>query len=206
MFSLTPEDLSGNIIDCAGGPASFNAEVATNAGGVVSCDPLYQFSAEEIRTRVAATRETLVANAEATRNEFVWDEFESPQHLGEMRMAIMRRFFEDFPTGLKERRYRACGLPSLPFEDGEFDLALCSHLLFTYSDRLSVDFHVSAIEEMCRVAGEARIFPLLKAYGGSSPHLTPVTTVLRNNGYRTGNVKVPYEFQRGGDEMLVVKK
>ena len=27
MFALTPSDLSGNILDCASGPASFNAFV-----------------------------------------------------------------------------------------------------------------------------------------------------------------------------------
>ena len=32
----------------------------------------------------------------------------------------------------------------------------------------------SAIEEMCRVASGARIFPLLKGYGGPSPYLEPV--------------------------------
>jgi len=46
-------------------------------------------------------------------------------------------------------------LPHLGFREGEFDIALWSHFLFTYSERLSVDFHVAAIEEMCRVAAEA---------------------------------------------------
>jgi hypothetical protein len=32
----------------------------------------------------------------------------------------------------------------------------------TYTEQLSADFHV-AIEEMCRVASEARMFPLLKS-------------------------------------------
>lgn len=43
-----------------------------------------------------------------------------------------------------------------------FDLAVCSHLLFLYSEHLSEDFHVESIKELCRVAGEARIFPLLE--------------------------------------------
>jgi len=52
MFALTPEDLRGRIIDCASGPASFNAE-ATGAGHqVISCDPLYRLSADAIRRRV----------------------------------------------------------------------------------------------------------------------------------------------------------
>lgn len=73
----------------------------------------------------------------------------------------MRRFLKDFPQGREEGRYCADELPTLGFANVEFDLVLCSHFMFTYSDQLSTDFRVAAIEEMCRVAGEAPIFPLL---------------------------------------------
>lgn len=204
MFDLTNANLSGRILDCAGGPASFNAEATADGSRVVSCDPLYRFSAEEIRVRVEATYATLVDNARAVREQFVWREITSPEHLGEVRMAAMRRFLEDFPQGVEEGRYRTDELPALSFRAGEFDLALCSHLLFVYSDHLTLDFHLSAIEEMCRVAGEARVFPLLKAYGGPSPHLEPVVDGLRERGYNVEIRRVPYEFLRGGNEMLSV--
>ena len=205
MFDLTPEDLSGRMLDCAGGPASFNAEATLKGQRVVSCDPVYRFTAAEIRARIDATYDKVVANASARRDEFVWHDMGSPEQLGEVRMTAMQRFLEDFPRGLEEGRYLPGELPNLGFEDGEFDLALCSHFLFTYSDQLSVDFHVAAIEEMCRIAEEARVFPLLKSYAGPSPHLGPVTDALRERGYRTEIVRVPYEFQRGGNEMLSVK-
>ena len=63
----------------------------------------------------------------------------------------MRLFLKDSPTGLKKGRYRPNKLPSLGIGNGEFDLALSSPFLFTYSVQLSADFHVAAIEEMCRV-------------------------------------------------------
>ncbi len=78
----------------------------------------------------------------------------------------MQRFLADFPGRLGEGRYRAHTLPHLDFRDGAFDLALRSHFLFTYAGQLTLDFHVASIEEMCRVAGEARVFPLLQGYGG----------------------------------------
>ena len=53
---------------------------------------------------------------------------------------------------------------------------------------------------------EAHVFPLLKGYGGPSPYLKPVLGLLRALGYHTGVRKAPYEFQGGGDEMLVAKK
>ena len=206
MFNLTSDDLRRRILDCAGGPASFNTELTREGHSVVSCDPLYGFTTAEIQTRIAEIRGTVVANARDTRSEFVWDEFVSPENLGEIRVAIMQRFLEDFPQGLEEGRYCTGELPRLPFEDGAMDLALCSHFLFTYSEQFTADFHVTAIEDMSRVADEVRVFPLLKAYGGPSPHLGQVVETLQERGYRTEKRRVPYEFQRGGNEMLTVTK
>jgi uncharacterized membrane protein len=203
MFALTPDHLSGSILDCAAGPASFNAELTAEGHRVTSCDPLYFFTAEEIRSRIDAAYDTMVANVRTALHEFVWREFASPEHLGEARMAAMETFLSDFPRGMAEGRYLDLSLPHLGFRDREFDIALCSAFLFTYSDRLSANFHVAAIEEMCRVAAEARVFPLLKSYGGPSPHLGPVVDILRGRGYQVEVRRVPYEFQRGGDEMLV---
>jgi hypothetical protein len=206
MFALTPDQLSGSMLDCAAGPASFNAELTAQGHEVISCDPLYRHTAGEIRSRVEAAYDTMVANVRAARHEFVWREFASPEDLGEARMAVMHTFFADFPLGRAQGRYLDLSLPHLGFRDGEFDLGLCSHFLFTYSDRLSTDFHVAAIEEMCRVADEARVFPLLKSYGGPSPRLEPAMNALRGRGYRMEIRRVPYEFQRGGDEMLVASR
>ena len=77
----------------------------------------------------------------------------------------MEVFLRDFERGKTEGRYLPQELPKLPFADGEFDLALCSHLLFTYSGQLSADFHAQAVMEMCRVAKEVRIFPLARPRG-----------------------------------------
>ena len=123
----------------------------------------------------------------------------------------MQRFLADFPGGLREGRYRARTLPHLDFHDGAFDLALCSHFFFTYSGQLTLEFHAASIEEMCRVAGEARVFPLLHGYGGrsphlQSPHLQPVIGALSKRAYRVEIRGVPYEFQRGRDEMLAVAR
>jgi hypothetical protein len=203
MFALTSDDLAGSILDCASGPASFNAELTAEGRRVILCDPLYNLTAEEIRLRVDAVYDTMVANVRSASEEFVWREFASPEHLGEARLAAMAAFLADYPSGMSEGRYLDRSLPHLGFRDREFDLALCSAFLFTYSDRLTADFHVAAIEEMCRVAAEARAFPLLKSYGGPSPHLGPVVDVLRERGHQVEVRRVPYEFQRGGNQMLV---
>jgi hypothetical protein len=42
-------------------------------------------------------------------------------------------------------------------------LSVCSHFLFTYADRLDLEFHHTALRELHRVARrEVRVFPLLE--------------------------------------------
>jgi hypothetical protein len=52
MFGLSEGDLAGRILGCGDGPASFNAEATALAHFVISCDPIYAFSLEEIRRHV----------------------------------------------------------------------------------------------------------------------------------------------------------
>ena len=83
-------------------------------------------------------------------------------------------------------------------------MALCSHFLFLYSDKLSLGFHQQAIEAMCAVAREARIFPLLTYNAEPSPIVEPLLERLAQAGYTVAIERVPYEFQRGGNSMLRV--
>ena len=206
MFDLASDDVAGSVLDCASGPSSFNAEATRKGYRIVSCDPIYRFSAGEISSRIDATYEVILAGARTNKARYIWDSIGSPEELGEVRMAAMRRFLEDFTQGSALGRYRTDALPDLGFEDGEFDLALCSHLLFTYSEQLTLDFHVAAIKEMCRVADEARIFPLLNYDGEQSSLFVPAMEELRAQEYETKVWPVPYEFQRGGDLLLSVSQ
>jgi hypothetical protein len=172
----------------------------------VSCDPIYLFSAAQIRSRVEATHDQLVAFARQHHDTFTWRHLRSPEHMGEVRLAVMEQFLRDYQTGTHDGRYVAAGLPALPFADASFDLALCSHLLFLYTEQLPLALHVAGVIEMARVSREVRIFPLLMLGNAPSTHLAPVREELERLGYLHEVRKVPYEFQRGGDEMLVVRR
>lgn len=202
MFSLTDADLETRILGCGDGPASFNATMCHQGKRVVSVDPLYQFSAEQIQKRVQEAHWTIVEQLISNQEDYVWTTIATPQNLGRIRMEAMEEFLADFESGKGEGRYLPHELPCLPFADGEFDLALCSHLLFTYSEQLSAEFHCQAILEMCRVAGEVRAFPLLDHGGQASLHVEPVCRVIEENGCRFVVESVDYEFQRGGNWML----
>jgi len=204
MFSLTNEDLQRRIIGCADGPAAFNAQMHRRGRRVVSCDPLYAFSAAEIRARIDETAPKLVALAREAADRFVWDRIASPEEMGRIRCAAMDEFLADYDAGRRDGRYVERSLPELGFADDAFDLALCSHFLLLYSDELSFDFHRDGVIEMCRVAREARIFPLLDMHGERSRHLPGLLDALRSAGLHANAERVDYEFQRGGDEMLRV--
>ena len=205
MFDLTSDDRKLNIVDCGGGPASFNVEMTQLGGKVISCDPIYQFTVEEIQNRIQETYPKIIAAQKETLNKFVWSDIASPDELGKVRMAAMSKFLADFPQGILQQRYVKSELPNLPFTDGEFDLALCSHFLFTYSNILSADFHVSSIVEMRRVASEVRVFPVITQFSGDSPYLEPVINQLTDRGFQVEVRKVDYEFQKGGNQMLWVR-
>ena len=119
-------------------------------------------------------------------------------------MTAMREFLADYEAGKREGRYLCESLPALPFADGSFDLSLCSHFLFTYSHVLTLDFHVAAIREMCRIAPEARIFPLMDFHHRESEYIQPVILTLERAGHAVETRQVSYEFQRGGNKMMRV--
>jgi hypothetical protein len=206
MFDLGEEELKLNILSCADGPAAFNAEMRRRGRRMISADPLYAFSSEAIRGRIDASFDAILEQLHNARDDYLWHEIRSPEHLGRVRMAAMEDFLKDLPDGAREGRYVAASLPRLPFADTTFDLALCSHLLFTYSDQLSAQFHLKSIIEMSRVAREVRIFPLVSTQCRRSSHLSAVQNGLIEQGYGVFIQPVPYEFQVNGNQMMVVRR
>ncbi|HEX8523938.1 MAG TPA: hypothetical protein VF669_16920 [Tepidisphaeraceae bacterium] len=202
MFSLSRQDLGRRVLACADGPASFNAEMTRLGNSVMSIDPLYEFTAKEIRQRIDATYVELVAAARTNEHRFCWGPIPSPEALGQRRMAAMEVFLEDYEAGRAQGRYQAQSLPRVSFATAQFDLALCSHFLFLYSHRFDLNFHFQSVLEMLRVAREVRIFPLLDMDGWKSAHLEPLLARLDALGLNASVDRVDYEFQLGGNEML----
>ncbi|MEC4682215.1 MAG: SAM-dependent methyltransferase [Nitrospirota bacterium] len=205
MFALSDRDLTQRILGCADGPASFNSGLTKRGGEIVSVDPLYRFSREEIRNRIDQVFGTVLDETRKNAHEFVWGAIPSVGVLGETRRKAMDEFLEDYPEGRDKKRYIDASLPELPFREKEFELALCSHYLFLYSPHLSLDFHLWSIRELCRVAREVRIFPLLELGAVSSRHLDEIQKKLWEREYTVSIVSVDYEFQRGGNRMMKVR-
>jgi hypothetical protein len=202
IFNLTAGDIQRTILDCGGGPSSFNAEVTARGGTVVSFDPLYELSGPQIRQRFFETVDGVIAQVERTPDNWVWSYHRDSADLRRNREAALQIFLADYETGLAVGRYVRASLPTLPFSDSRFDLALCSHLLFLYSDLLDLAFHLAAVKEMLRVSRELRIFPLLTLGCTQSPYVDPLRAELENRGWHVSIEPVAYELQRGGNHMM----
>jgi hypothetical protein len=205
MFDLTDSELKLGILGCGDGPAGFNAELTRRGGHIISADPIYAFGAAQIKNRILTTYETVMTQMRKNQADYIWEAIPSVEELGRVRMSAMNAFLSDYETGKSEGRYIAAELPSLPFESGKFDIALSSHFLFLYSNHLSAEFHLQALKEMLRLARQVRVFPLLTLAGTRSPHVSFIMQLIEKLGFSTEIKRVPYEFQRGGNEMLLIQ-
>lgn len=206
MFNLSQADLEKRILGCADGPASFNAEMHRDGYSVTSADPLYAFRGSQITQRFDACVDEVMSQVETNRDKFVWKFHRDPTDLIYNRRYALQRFVTDYDADPGSGRYVNAALPDLPFDDGAFELALCSHFLFLYSDHFDRQFHIDALLEMLRLAPEARVFPVLTLACERSPHLEPVCEHLSELGFNAVVEPVAYEFQKGGNEMLRVSR
>jgi len=204
MFILDEQDLSKHILDCMGAPSSFNAIAHEKGQHVVSYADVYGSSKDEIQIKMNdALRQTMMI-IEENPERFVASAIDTPNAYEEELKANLKIFMHDYNHAIKQKRYLPESLPMLEFANCEFNLVLCRHFLFVHNENFSLDFHIESIKEMCRVAGEVRIFPLLNAEGHVSEKLPIVMQHLQEQGYDVEIRKVHYEVQKGANAMLRV--
>ncbi|PZD73889.1 hypothetical protein C1752_01657 [Acaryochloris thomasi RCC1774] len=206
MFSLCTSDLSKQILGVGDGPASFNAEATQQGFQVTSIDPVYAFNGAEIQQRFDAVVDDIIDQVKSSPDDWIWSYHQSPEDLRQNREQVLQKFLQDYESGKQAGRYLVGELPNLPFADNQFDLALCSHFLFLYSDHVDEAFHHSAIHEMLRISSEIRIFPLLTLMLEQSSYLDSVMQTFKTSGYAVHLTQVPYELQKGGNQMLVIRQ
>ncbi|GAA5070334.1 class I SAM-dependent methyltransferase [Nocardia iowensis] len=204
IFALADADLRGRILDCPGGAASFTAEASVLGAQVTAADPVYAREPDQLRSLALTETDRGSSWATAHSAMYRWDWYGGPGEHRAMRHAAAQRFGADLIA--HPERYVATELPSLPFAENSFDLALSSHLLFTYADRLTADFHLAALLELARVcAGETRVYPLVDHLGHQLDDLVSyLRKELEDKGIRTSLRETSYEFHHGAHTMLVL--
>lgn len=150
--------------------------------------------------------DNIIDQVKATPSDWVWSYHKSPEELRNNRVHVINKFVGDYDRGKQEGRYQIGELPILNFKDNEYDITLCSHFLFLYSDHYDYQFHYDSIREMLRVSKEVRIFLLLTLMLQRSQHLDEIIQEFSDMGYVVSTVRVQYELQKGGNEMLMIRK
>ncbi len=206
MFDLDPADIGGLVVDCCAGASSFVAELAVRGGAGVAVDPVYAHGLKAVRRAAAASLTAGTATVVDHADRFDWRWYGSPERRSILRAVAADRFLHDISS--RPSAYLAGALPHLPLAGESADLVLCSHLLFTWSDRLDVQWHRAALADLLRVTrGEVRIFPLVvQATGAAVPFLAQLIDEVRREGHDAVVRNVPYEFQRGAHAMLVIRR
>lgn len=197
MFGLDEELLrSGPVLDVAGGASSFTAQLRDMGITAVAADPLYGKPAEAVLSEARKEIEVSSAKIAAAAASYDWSYYGSPERHRRLREASFERFAADFVREDAAERYVAASLPKLPFADGTFALAVCSHFLFLYADQFGETFHRDALSELLRVVrpgGEIRVYPLVSLKWETSPFLPAVVTDLEALAdVRTVPSKLPF--------------
>ena len=208
FFALDPAALKGrDVLDVAAGPSSFTAEACARKIDAVAVDPFYGAPADDLAARIVSDYDRMFAQMRAKPRLFRYKSFGSIDEAELDRRAAAQRFLDDYETHFAYNRYVGGSLPRLPFFDGTFDLVLCAHLLFTYAQRFDFDWHVTACRELVRVsADDVRLHPLCGLDGKPYPELARLQRELRAGGIATEIVPLDYEFFKGANSMLRLRK
>lgn len=205
MFQLSDTDMSKKIASFGDGPACFNYAMTAKNRDVTSFDLIYQFSKEDIERRIEEVRITVMQQMRENMDNYVWKNIKNLNELENRRMSAMKLFLDDFEKGKTEGRYIFHELPNkLPYEADYFDIGLSSHFLLMYT-ALGYDFHIAAISEMLRVCKEIRIFPIVDLDANKTALVEKVINYFKND-YKVDVIETEYEFQKGDNKLLIIKK
>ena len=206
MFDLEPTDLEDRrVLDCPSGVASFVAEATDRGIDAVGADVIYDEPPDDLARRCREDRESVADQILEKPALFEWSFYESPAERRRYLRRASERFLADYADGRREGRYVAATLPELPFDADSFSLVLSAHFLFLYGDRFDYEFHLEALRELARVAAdEVRVFPLQGLDAEPYEQLDDVLAALEAAGYDPAVEPVPFEFQTGATEMLVL--
>lgn len=201
IFDLSEADMGKQILDFPGGISSFNAEMCEARHFVVSGDPNYGLDFDAMSD---VAEDMLEQNEKDLREHLDRLKFKDEAHL----QAIFQnwrknkdKFLADYSNGLREHRYQAMHLPKLPFKNFQFELALCSDLLFHAHARGGLTPQ-ELMAELSRVALEVRIFPLLDEKNKMPQSIGPLLLEYQQLDFGIEVREVPYEIKQGGNAML----
>lgn len=204
MLALDPDRLRGlSVLDVASGPGSFVAESLAAGIDVTGCDPLYDGDPETITSQGKADIDACREQIRRNPGSLVYEDIEA---FYREKYAALDRFSTDYRQRRSEGRYVAGALPSLPFSDRSFDIAVTANFLMVYAPlgdggmhdghEFGLNFHLRSVEELARVTrGELRI-PGMHTWTQPPerhPYCQPMMDRLESLGFRAELVASDYD-------------
>jgi len=130
-------------------------------------------------------------------------------NLDEVRAARTKAytlFLKDFANN--RWRYIDAKFPYTPFiKTDNFEMSLVSYLLFFYDKYIDYETHAKILKELLRVTtGEVRIYPITNMIFKESPFVGRVMNDPAFSGVSFQTRKTEYEFIKGSNKMLVMRK
>jgi hypothetical protein len=204
IFDLDVSMLSkGRILDCPAGASSFTAEARMKGFDAAACDVMYGMSADELFAKGREDLRHVFDKFDEVSHLYTWKCYKDKDEVMSLRKRALDSFAHDFSEGIAEGRYVQAELPHLPFADGTFSLVLSGHFLFLYNDRLDPAFHKACLKELVRISsGEVRIYPLTGLDTKPYPYMEDVLSFLQTEGIRSEMLDIPFEFQKGANQIL----
>jgi hypothetical protein len=194
---------NSRILDCPSGAASFVAEACKMGIDAVACDLLFNLDASILIKKCQTDVQHVIDRITPVAHLYNWEYYTDVRGLQAKRQTALEYFAQDYLTGKEAGRYIPAQLPQLPFADQSFDLVLSGHFLFTYSQNLDYDFHLQTVLEFYRVCTQqVRIYPIQGINSQLSPYISQLIHDLKHTGINVEVVTVPWEFQKGSNQML----
>ena len=204
MFNLTDADLARSIINYPNGISSFNTQMHQLGHTVISGDPNYHLSLDDMREHAEQTYRQSVDYLKQHSAQLQHNDQQTIDRILASFAHHHEQFLQDYEQGRRQQRYQAMQLPNLDFNDRQFDLALACHLFFHHGQHRDSSL-IESIHALCRVALEVRIFPLLNQHGEISDELGSVLFDLQQHNYGIEIKQVAYETIKGGNAMLRIQ-
>lgn len=204
MFGLSPGLNKLKILEFACGPTAINQELTAKDSDIISCDPWFIGDLELMRSRFLKSFQEQLKRIEQYPQRFDFDKYGGMDFFIAKRERGMQTFFNDFEDGFSCGRYRSLEHETLPFESARFDLALCSNYFFADLPEQDLEFHIHWIQELTRVAGEVRFYPLTDQDGQISHVLGQLLVVLQQNHFQVAIENVPFRLVPASKAMLKI--
>jgi hypothetical protein len=204
MFNLDNLTESTKILSIADGPSTFNLQLRQMGINVTSVDPIYSLTIKELKD---VFEKSFLFNKQLfTENPNSFN-FKNEKEMKQL-LAKRRSTFDSFIIDFEQHRenYHYGKLPSLEFQDNNFDLCVCSNLLFIFDHIFNLDFHIKSIKEMLRLSAEVRIFPLYNIHGEQSECVSGVTRFLTDNSINWEIIQNDYNVYINGNRFLKINR